>query len=702
MVSEKWQEKYDMGALEAEPAAAKVYDHWMGTSNGRLPDNNIPGLDDVFERFGKDPPEMPGVREIFDKPDINQNRRPGATRPRTLDIHARDLEPFLIHDVQIVTRHMFRTMIPDIEIARNFGYLDLETGKWKGDPNMTAALRDLAEEIEEQTKMRNARGDSPESIAAFQKRSKRDIEDIGNMRDLLRGQYAVPTNPEHGVYAGMQSFRMVNYLTMGGGFMLSSIPDISRLITVNGLSHTFDTSWEILMAPKGVRKSLGAEARLSGTAWETLLNQRAANIFDLADDFSRMTRAQLGLRAGADRFATLSLLSPWNDMMKRWAGIYSGQLMAKHIDDWVNGRATKTQIEKMAYWGFDYRIAKKIHEQYKGNKVHKNELWDLKSHEWTDREAKDAFRLALVGEIDRTIITPGAADVPLFLNTEVGRTIFQFKRFALAATKVIAFSGAQWRDMQALNGAMVGIAMGAVVAEAKAAQYGYTIHNKKDLMLQAIDRSGVLGIVPDINKSMGLVSGGALAPGQVLFGGANRYRYTEQDFTDVLFGPTRGTVRNIFKVEDAAKKLITGNWDQVMETEIRALARLSGPYSLFYLTQLFEKGIDKAAAPGLRARRENKAAARRQEKADNASMIYGGEYAYLEMAYEDHGVDGLVSLVNERNLFRNGKRGLNLVEQMKLESIITDADLPRIKAASQAGGMAAVVKYLKARLKGAA
>jgi hypothetical protein len=39
---------------------------------------------------------------------------------------------------------------------------------------------------------------------------------------------------------------------------------------------------------------------------------------------------------------------------------------------------------------------------------------------------------------------------------------------------------------------------------------------------------------------------------------------------------------------------------------------------------------------------------------------------------------------------------------MKLESIITDADLPRIKAASQAGGMAAVVKYLKARLKGAA
>jgi hypothetical protein len=83
-------------------------------------------------------------------------------------------------------------------------------------------------------------------------------------------------------------------------------------------------------------------------------------------------------------------------------------------------------------------------------------------------------------------------------------------------------------------------------------------------------------------------------------------------------------------------------------------------------------------------------------------MIYGGEYAYLEMAYEDHGVDGLVSLVNERNLFRNGKRGLNLVEQMKLESIITDADLPRIKAASQAGGMAAVVKYLKARLKGAA
>jgi len=675
-VADRWQEKYDMQPKEAYEAAERVYDQIMGTASARTPERDIAGLSEVFK-----------------KPEYMKFRQPSSTRPRSLDLHDFEIERWLEDDVQLVTRFLFRTMVPDIEIGRVFGNVDPETGRWKGDPNMRFTLDHVRREIARQVKERKARGDPAHTVSAFEKRANKDMEDLANLRDLLRGQYAVPANPEHGAYQFLQSFRMVNYLTMGGGFMLSSVPDVARLVTVNGLGHTFNTALNILSTPANVRKGLLAEARLSGTAWETLLNQRAANVFDLSDDYSRMSRVQLGLRAAADRFAALSLLSPWNDMMKRWAGLYTGQLMANDIEAYVAKAATKDQMERLAYWGFNHDVIQKIWHQIDGKKL-PNGIWHLDTPNWNNAAAKDAFRMALGSEIDRTIITPNAGDVPLFLNTEVGRTIFQFKRFAYAATKTMAFSGLQWKDAKALNGTLLGIAMGAMVAQAKARQYGYTIRSSKELLLSAVDRSGVLGILPDINASLGYISNGDLSPGQFVFGGHNRYIWSNRDWKDVLLGPSMGTIRNLATAGEGLAKVAGGNWDQVREREIRAAARLTSLYSLFYLTRLYEIGIKQMAAPGVRARRRARQAME-PSAGENEALLRTGEFTYLEMAFEDGGVDQLVETANERHDFHHDTKPLTTLEQSLLRERFTEKNIAGLKAANDEDGIAGMVRYLK-------
>jgi hypothetical protein len=300
---------------KAYDAAERAYDNIMGTPAGRTPTAEIPGIEQFFPEAG-----------------LTQNRFPGSTRPRTLDTPDSVLSRWLEDDARLVTRYLFRTMVPDIEIARNFGryVIDHATGerRWVGDPNMKEAIARLQKEVVRSVAARRARGDTEESIEDFKREAAKGIKDLANVRDLLRGQYAVPANPEHMAYHTLQSMRAINYLTMGGGFALSSIPDISRLVTVNGLNQVIGTAMGILRLPRGTRmaaiKELGSEARLAGVAWETVLNQRAQNVFDLSDDYSRGSRVALGFRAAADRFSMITLLSPWNDMMKRWSAIFTG------------------------------------------------------------------------------------------------------------------------------------------------------------------------------------------------------------------------------------------------------------------------------------------------------------------------------------------------------------------------------------------
>src|SRR5690606_12899199 len=79
---------------------------------------------------------------------------------------------------------------------------------------------------------------------------------------------------------------------------------------------------------------------------------------------------------------------------------------------------------------------------------------------WTDREAVTVFRMAVGKEVDRIIVTPGIGDRPLWMSSDAGKLIGQFKSFSLASAQRVALAGLQQRDAATLNGAILSIMLG--------------------------------------------------------------------------------------------------------------------------------------------------------------------------------------------------------------------------------------------------
>jgi len=587
--------------------------------------------------------------------------------------------------------------------------------QWVGDPNATAALRNLDEKIKRRVERMTEEGQESEKILRYERKARQGIRDIAAVRDILRGQYAVPANPEHAAYVSMRVLKQFNYWTMGGGFMVSSIPDLGRIVAMNGLENTFRTQLAYMGLPEATKAALRVENVWAGVGMETILNRRASNIMDLGTDYGRMTNIEQGMRSVSDRFSYLSGLSVWNDTLKQFSAIYSGQNFAHHIRAWAAGDASPEMIEQLAAWGFgDFGIVKRIDAELAKQPVERG-LTILNTPKWTDLEAQNAFRLALGKQVDATIITPGPGDVSLWINTQVGGFVGQFKRFGMAATKFVALSGLQWRDRANMNGALLAIGMGMLVAKFKAEQYGYGVGDTRELLLSAIDRSGLLGMIPDIDQSLGLASRGALAPGQLIFGGHNRYQWTEKDFSDVLMGPTRGTLRSFGKAFSGATKAARGNSSQIRESEIRAAVKLSTPYSLFYLTQVLESiAVKPLNRRFLRERREIKKERqakferRKQErrvdpKRRNTENLKRGDYTFMEMKFEDEGTDGMLDFLEERMEFLHGNRfKFHPQIRQRLRAGFNPQNLAALKGASDRGGAPGMVKYLTAQAEGLA
>ena len=121
---------------------------------------------------------------------------------------------------------------------------------------------------------------------------------------------------------------------------------------------------------------------------------------------------------------------------------------------------------------------------------------------WTDLDAVMHFRGAVKQDVDRIIVTPGAADRPLWMSTELGSVIGQFKGFAVSAAQRVLVSGLQEKQAYTLYGMVMLVGMGVFVNQMKKdiSGYEYGEESLSETILGGIDRSGVLGYFTDIEK----------------------------------------------------------------------------------------------------------------------------------------------------------------------------------------------------------
>ena len=154
--------------------------------------------------------------------------------------------------------------------------------------------------------------------------------------------------------------------------------------------------------------------------------------------------------------------------------------------------------------------------------------------DWTDTVAVSHTRGAIAQDVDRTIVTPGAADKPLWMSTELGSVISQFKGFSVASAQRVLLSGLQEKQAYNMHGLIMLIGMGMMVDQLKREISGYNFGEDSlpGAILGGIDRSGVLGYVSDLDNIAS-----ALTDGATSLGGGQK-KTSDRRLASAVGGPT--------------------------------------------------------------------------------------------------------------------------------------------------------------------
>ena len=167
----------------------------------------------------------------------------GAQR-RTFEIPDELIEEFLERDVESIIRHHTFTMGMDIELARRYGSFD-----------MSQQIDDIAAEYDRLI------GETTDFArrSELAKAKEADVRDIRALRDRLRGTYGASKDPHTLSSRSIRVMKSFNTLVGMGSAMVSSVPDIARLVMVEGFANTYHKGFKALFDSNAniVRKWLG-------------------------------------------------------------------------------------------------------------------------------------------------------------------------------------------------------------------------------------------------------------------------------------------------------------------------------------------------------------------------------------------------------------------------------------------------------------
>jgi hypothetical protein len=499
----------------------------------------------------------------------------GPLKERLLNIESAKIAEFMELDIEQVMRAQMRTMSADVEISKKFG-----------SPDMAEQIR----QINDEANRKIAQATTPAQRRKLETARKNAVRDLEGIRDRLRGQYALPSNPDSLVVRANRMVRNLNYMRLLGGMTISAIPDMAKVVFTHGLTRTFRDGFMPMIRNFKAYRGAAEEIKTSGTALDMMLDSRTMALADVADDFGRHSRLERGIQAMSSRFGLVSLMAPWNAALKQFSGIVTMTNLLRASQKLAKGTATKDEIRRLASSGIDADMARRIADQFAQHGEVTDGVFLAQTINWTDRQAIDAVRTAIVRDVDRIIVTPGQ-DKPLWMSTELGKTIGQFKSFPISSTQRTMLAGLQQRDAATLNGVLLMLSLGALTYALKEKVAGRELSDKPSVWAQnALDWSGLAGWLMEANNiaekaTRGRVGFSALTGEQVT-------RYSSRNVTGAFLGPTADAVSDIFQVSGS---IFAGD---TTKSDLRKMRQLLPMQNLFYIRGLLNE-IEEATGEAL-------------------------------------------------------------------------------------------------------
>lgn len=526
--------------VDTEDLAREIAGRIMGTPDGRLPYDYKIG--------------QKGTGVVDDKV-------AGVFKERSFKIPDSMVDKFLENDIETLGARYLKQVAPDVEFMKRFG-----------DVEMKAEIKKIEQDYD--FMMQNAKTEKERLKIAKQREA--DIRDIAAMRDRLRGRYNIADANNIWVRMGRVA-RDLNYMRLLGGVVAASIPDVARVVGAEGIAKTFSAGLKPLVTNLKGFKLAAREAKLYGIGIDALMNGRAEVIADVADYAKGGTAFERGVRAAANKFSQINLMNHWTSGIKQ---LHAVTVQTRIGDDLAKGKYDK----RLGQLGISEADAKNIAAELKKYGRKDDGVWIYNTRDWDSQDLAMMWGAALRKESDRVIIMPGQ-EKPLFMSTELGKTIFQFKTFMFSATNRILLSTLQGQDKHFIQGVIGMVSMGMLSYAFKQWDAGRPISDDpKAWVAEGIDRSGVLGILMEANNTMEKISGNTYGLRPMLGVSAPASRYASRSALDSAVGPTFGLAGELVKIMGAATD--QREWT---EADTRALRRLLPGQNLSILRQ----GLDE-------------------------------------------------------------------------------------------------------------
>lgn len=430
----------------------------------------------------------------------------GPWKERTFTIKDELIKEFLEDDVRIVAARYARIMGADVEIASKAG--DIKMSRWLGEGTgqgqigrQYAVLKARVKRDKELTDKQKAK-----LLKQYSNGEARDRQRLQDLRDRLRGTHKLQEN--NGYFAPVRSSIMAwNYLRAMGGVVVSSLSDISRIITVHGPGR-FLMEGVIPLATNLKALRLSAEnAKQMGAAMELVLNTRQATWAELTDPYAAGHPAERWLSAATTGFSRLSGIVHWNQFLKSWAGVMSQNRILRNAEivrkkGW--GGLSKREQRYMDFVQINAFQAETLGDAFEKYGTRQGSIYLLEpKHMETNIITKSIYEAAVIKDVDGTIVTKGIADTPLALDGPVAKMIFQFKSFALASHQRVLMRAASGTDstLGVISGMTSSIGMGSMIYMLKQIERGEEISNNPGkIIAEGVDRSGLFAIMMELNN----------------------------------------------------------------------------------------------------------------------------------------------------------------------------------------------------------
>jgi len=494
----------------------------------------------------------------------------GPLKERTLNfIQDNELEPWLENDARKVLNYYQNTLATDIEISRAFD----------GDLTLDDAIQKIQDEYAEVI----AKTTDPKILKQIDKEKKSVINDIESVAKIMRGMYARPDNPDSMIVRGGRTARQYIYITKMGQVALASITDISNPIRKFGLRTWAKTLPNLITNLEGIKLNV-KEAKLAGNIHDITSPERMASFSGLNDQFASNLSSFERYTENVSKFMSkINAMPVWNDSQKGFTSVLSQQEMINAINKY--DKITEKKTAYLGYLGIGRDNYKIIADELKQHAYKKGRLLIANTEKWNNPEAVRIYRNALNTDIDSTIVTVGAGDLPLWMQTEAGKVVGQFKSFVFGATQQVLVASLQQKDMAVLNGLISAVGLGMMAYYFKAKLAGREVSKDPEVWLaEGLDRSGYFGILSDYSHIADKVGLGASS----LLGTGELSRYQSRNIGASLLGPSVGLLG------DAAISIGALKSGEISEADAKAIRRMIWFNNHFLLTGAmdnFEKAI---------------------------------------------------------------------------------------------------------------